>query len=279
MTFDRQLVLQEITVPPSSEWATHSPGWTLVRLGHGVGYWRQRNSARELGPAQVVVFAQRADATIRASQLGPVKLQFFSVQPELLRGILTWPEQNYLNSASVQSPSGVRFLPATSPLSQRFARLCEEPCATSLSLRCQLLQLWVDLFAVELGGTEGEPAKCTDAKGRFRQFINQIPEAELQDRSIDELARLLRCSPRHLSRLFHEEFGVPLRAKQTELRLLKARQLLADSNAKVINVALDSGYRHLGLFNSMFKKHFGMTPTEWRRLSVKKSRPPRAIRL
>jgi len=30
---------------------------------------------------------------------------------------------------------------------------------------------------------------------------------------------------------------------------MKARQLLAESDAKVIDVALNSGYRHLGLFN------------------------------
>ena len=58
---------------------------------------------------------------------------------------------------------------------------------------------------------------------------------------------------------------MPLRARQIELRLQRARQLLTDSDAKIINVAYDSGYRHLGLFNAMFKKRFGVTPSEWRR--------------
>ena len=75
-----------------------------------------------------------------------------------------------------------------------------------------------------------------------------------------DLAGQLNCSERHFSRLFREEFGVPLRARQIELRLQRARQLLADSDAKIINVAYDSGYQHLGLFNVMFKKRFGMTP-------------------
>jgi transcriptional regulator GlxA family with amidase domain len=132
---------------------------------------------------------------------------------------------------------------------------------------------------VELNTGATEPENCTDARARFQQFLHQVPEAELQDCSNTELAGLLRCSPRHLSRLFREELGTSLRARQTELRLLKARQLLADSTAKVINVALDSGYRHLGLFNAMFKKRFGMTPTEWRRLNAKKARPRRTADL
>jgi AraC-like DNA-binding protein len=51
------------------------------------------------------------------------------------------------------------------------------------------------------------------------------------------------------------------------MRLLKARDLLADSNEKVMTVAMAAGYRHLSLFNAMFKKQFGMTPTEWREQS------------
>ena len=57
---------------------------------------------------------------------------------------------------------------------------------------------------------------------------------------------------------------MPLRKRQTELRLQRARQLLTDADAKVSMVAMESGYRHLGLFNAMFKKRFGVTPREWR---------------
>jgi len=67
---------------------------------------------------------------------------------------------------------------------------------------------------------------------------------------------------------------VPFHARQIELRLQRARQLLADPHAKIINVAHDSGYRHLGLFHAMFKKRFGLTPAEWHRQSLRKSPLP-----
>jgi len=69
---------------------------------------------------------------------------------------------------------------------------------------------------------------------------------KLATRSLPELAAQLHCSERHFSRLFREAFRISLRARQTELRLLRARQLLADADTKIINVAYDSGYRHLG---------------------------------
>ena len=101
-----------------------------------------------------------------------------------------------------------------------------------------------------------------------------MPEAELSQCSLRDLAGQLNCSERHFSRLFREEFGVPFRARQIELRLLHARQLLANSDDKIINVAYDSGYRHLGLFNVMFKKRFGVTPSEWRQQNLRKNCPP-----
>ncbi len=98
-------------------------------------------------------------------------------------------------------------------------------------------------------------------------------EAELSGKTLGELAGQLHCSERHFSRLFREEFGVPLRARQIELRLQRARQLLADLDAKIINVAYESGFRHLGLFNAMFKKRYGVTPSEWRQQNARKNPP------
>jgi AraC-like DNA-binding protein len=99
---------------------------------------------------------------------------------------------------------------------------------------------------------------------------------ELIRNSPEDLSRSCGCSPRHFSRLFCAHFGVSFRAKQTEMRLHKASQILLESDAKVINVAMDSGYRHLGLFNAMFKRRFGMTPTEYRRQNHKKTKRPAA---
>jgi AraC family transcriptional regulator of adaptative response / DNA-3-methyladenine glycosylase II len=97
-------------------------------------------------------------------------------------------------------------------------------------------------------------------------MIGQVREAELTASSLEDLAGRLGCSERHFSRLFREEFGVSFCQRQIELRLLRARQLLSNPDTKIIHVAYDSGYRHLGLFNSMFKKRFGITPSESPRL-------------
>ena len=52
------------------------------------------------------------------------------------------------------------------------------------------------------------------------------------------------------------------------MRLLKAVALLRNPDTKVINVAEDCGFNHLGLFNTCFKRRFGTSPGQWRKQAV-----------
>lgn len=162
---------------------------------------------------------------------------------------------------------------AGEPIGQKFTRLTDQVYSNRLPIRCALLQLWASAVA----GLLPPPPPSADGnklRDHIRELVGQMTEAELSERSLTELARQLHCSERHFSRLFREEFGVPFHARQIELRFQRARQLLVDSNAKIINIAYISGYRHLGLFNAMFRKRFGLTPVEWRRQHSRKSLPP-----
>jgi hemolysin activation/secretion protein/AraC-like DNA-binding protein len=203
-------------------------------------------------------------------------LQFFSVQPQYLNGLLTVAEWHQLEVAPNNLTSQVSILTAAEPLAQRFTRLVEQTQREGLPMRCGLLQLWANAITGLLPAPAMESAEGGRLHERFRQLVGQMPEAELSQCSLRDLAGQLNCSERHFSRLFREEFGVPFRARQIELRLLHARQLLTNSDDKIINVAYDSGYQHLGLFNVMFKKRFGVTPSEWRQQNLRRSHPPQS---
>ena len=49
-----------------------------------------------------------------------------------------------------------------------------------------------------------------------------------------------------------------------EMRLLKAVTLLRDPDSKIINVAEECGFNHLGQFNASFKRRFAISPGQWR---------------
>ena len=259
-------MLQELSLHPSGEW-TPGGGWTVVRVVEGAGYCLQHGAARALNAGDMVIMGSHAAALFRASLLGVLKLEFFLVQPQFLNGLLTFTESRQLEDTSGQAATRLLFYAASEVPAQKFARIAAQSQRDSLSARSALFQLWATGISSLLSVPGAAPA-ANCLRERFRQVVGKMSEVELATRSLPQLAEELHCSERHFSRLFREEFQISLRSRQTELRLQRAQQLLAESDAKVINVAYESGYRHLGLFNAMFKRRFGVTPSQWRQQNL-----------
>src|SRR5882672_6323422 len=267
----RHLFVVELNLVPCAEWSDQSPAWRFVRISRGVAYWLSRGVNKELASGEVVVVAPDAKGAVRASQLGEAQVHYFEFSPELLGGFFSLFERHHFDAVITRSRPTVQFLSAGHPAAQYFSAIVSLPLAgNSLLQRCEGLRLAVSFFLEELTSHKPPPSSSPYALHRFRQIIQQVPDQEVLQYTPEQLAQLCGCSPRHFGRLFRKHFGVSLRARQTELRLLMARHLLLDSDAKVVEVAMESGYRSLGLFNTMFKKAFGMTPTEWRRKHAKK---------
>src|SRR5882757_9288909 len=142
MTVERHLILQELTLRPSGEWTPHYRGWVVARVAEGAGYWWHGGNARELNVGDGFVVGCNSNVRLRSSQLGPLKLQFFTVQPEYLNGILTVTEWHQLKVLPDHQPLYVSVFSAAEPVGQKFTRLAEHPVSDGLSLRCALLQLW-----------------------------------------------------------------------------------------------------------------------------------------
>jgi AraC-like DNA-binding protein len=88
-----------------------------------------------------------------------------------------------------------------------------------------------------------------------------------QDQSYDRgaLARELGIPEHRLSILVKSGFGKSTRQLITDARLAEARQLLADTDLPISQVAFDSGFNSLASFNRVFKSETGVSPTDYRR--------------
>jgi len=83
--------------------------------------------------------------------------------------------------------------------------------------------------------------------------------------SVEDLARHLGITSRHLRRIFQAEHGVsPLQYLQTR-RLLLAKALLTDSTLPIQEVARAAGFASLRRFNAAFLEHYRLQPTALRR--------------
>ncbi len=194
----------------------------MVRIVEGVGYWLQPGAvARQLTMGDGLIAARNTGGVVRASQLGPLKLQFFTVHPQHLHGLLTVTEGHQLEPPPNNSSLCLSVFAASEPVGQKFTRLADQSQGESLSLRCALLQLWANCMNGILTTAVSVPAG-NKLREHFHQLVGQLTEAELSESSLSDLASELHCSERHFSRLFREEFGVPFRARQIELRLQRA---------------------------------------------------------
>ena len=261
--YEPHLSIREFSVPPGKEWGPQSPGWFLIQVASGTGYYLQPTSSRELETGVVLLVAGHQPGNIRASQLGGLSLFVFNIIPARLPGLITQWERDFLELAASRKEFTPRILPPASPAAAKMKNLCAGPNPDGLLFRLNLLQIFAETFGDELRQA-ASPGDTTDTRERLRRLLQRMPMAELQEISFGDLAGMTHCTSRHLGRIFYEVVGISFRRKRNEIRLLRARDLLATSSSKVVDVALESGFKSLSLFNLMFTRRFGTSPGKWR---------------
>ncbi len=139
------------------------------------------------------------------------------------------------------------------------------PSQYDLDHRGQLIRIVASILSVEFKEAQTQRGGYAQAEDHMARVFEKLSASDLITLSVGELADRFSCSRRHLNRIFHQHFGVSVAALRMEMRLLKAVSLLRDGNAKIINVAEQCGFNHLGLFNTCFKRRFGSSPGQWRK--------------
>ena len=74
-----------------------------------------------------------------------------------------------------------------------------------------------------------------------------------------------KCHPSHLCKSFQHFYGETPTEFINRLRLRQAVRLLNEPDAKVTAVAAELGFESLSHFHRLFKRHYGLTPAEYRR--------------
>lgn len=97
----------------------------------------------------------------------------------------------------------------------------------------------------------------------IQKVLQSIYDNYNRDISLEEIAAKMYMNSAYLSRLFKEKVGVGFQDFLTDVRISHAKTLLDRPEFKVGEVAELSGYRDVSHFIGVFKKHTGMTPSEY----------------
>lgn len=97
-----------------------------------------------------------------------------------------------------------------------------------------------------------------------RQAEEYLQQHFDRDLSIDRLAARSGMSPRNFIRRFKAATGRLPGGYVQALRIAAARELLERGTASIQTVCARTGYGDLAFFRGLFKRHTGMTPSEYR---------------
>lgn len=157
---------------------------------------------------------------------------------------------------SSEAPRLRACLTAEDPRGRPFQRLHDAVAAgaDAFALECVLAEV--------IGAMVGMREPKLEPTRPVRRALGMMREQLAGPLSLDELARHARLDKFHLCRAFRAQVGMPPHAYLTQLRILRAKELLA-AGAKPKDVAPQVGLYDQSQLNRHFRRLVGMTPGQF----------------
>ena len=113
---------------------------------------------------------------------------------------------------------------------------------------------------------ESRPAVRGDKPGNTfcTQFSVWLEHHYMQDVSLDQAAEAMGMSSFYFSRFFRTSYNQTFLEYLTAYRIDRAVELLQQTDIPVREIAVRVGYTDANYFTKVFKRHLGVTPTEYR---------------
>ncbi|NGZ76844.1 AraC family transcriptional regulator [Saccharibacillus alkalitolerans] len=115
---------------------------------------------------------------------------------------------------------------------------------------------------------QGKRAVSAAQLEKVRLVIRAMEEDCAYPWTLEELAALAYLSPSRFSDIFRRAVGVSPLTYLIQVRLENAYHLLETSDLKILDIAMECGFRTLSNFNRLFKRHIGTEPRHVRSRGV-----------
>ncbi len=138
--------------------------------------------------------------------------------------------------------------------------------AVLLELEARLLRLAVTTpSATSRPPRLGHRAVSHAGLSKVEQMACFIAQRYTQPLSVEEIGEVVGLHPNYAMNLFKKTFGITLVNYITQHRVSHAQRLLATTDAKIVDIALASGFTSTSRFNAAFDAECGCSPRAYRR--------------
>lgn len=143
--------------------------------------------------------------------------------------------------------------------------LFDDPGVSALHERAALSGDNMRAFARQLFSvTCAQLQLLTDSDDIISRAESYIREHFRENINREDVAAIVYITPNYLSKQFRSRKGMNLREFINQIRIEEAKRLLLTTNLSVSEVAGLSGYENISYFSTVFRKHTGMSPVDWR---------------
>lgn len=140
-----------------------------------------------------------------------------------------------------------------------------------LASELKLQALFFEFFAIML---EGKGIESTEKNEKVNTYvykaIDYIKKNYWDDINVNSVVEYVGLNRSYFSNLFHKEVGITIKEYISVFRLSRANELLDITDESIEEVAYNSGYKDPLVFSKAYKKKYGVTPTQHRKIDRKK---------
>ena len=111
---------------------------------------------------------------------------------------------------------------------------------------------------------DSKPNAADQYSAEVLQSLSYIQDNYSKKISLASVADHVGLSSGYLCRIFKDETGVSINSYINNLRMTRAGELLADKNSYIKEVAISVGFEDQLYFSRLFKRYYGVTPSEYR---------------
>jgi AraC-like DNA-binding protein len=126
---------------------------------------------------------------------------------------------------------------------------------------------WISLRAADFSA-DAETTRLVPAMQFMSENFRKGP-------TLGEIAKHVHLSPFHFHRRFTELLGITPKHFLLECQIFHTKRLLFGRETELAEISKICGFAHQSHFTSRFKQFTGLTPTRWRKMSVKVEDPAR----